>query len=168
MKVNAKSGFVAALFVALALVPVAAEVLDQPFYMLVAQRIMILAIAALSLNLLMGYGGMISFGHAVYVGIGAYAVGIAGFYGITNRGVQLALVVWVAAVVALAVTSLAMFKAPPNDDPASTVLASTQVSGSMLMFPGEAVIDARLARLGTSLNTLKRESFWYTGPSLPF
>lgn len=74
----------------------------------------------------------------------------------------------VAAVVALAVTSLAMFKAPPNDDPASTVLASTQVSGSMLMFPGEAVIDAQLARLGTSLNTLNHESFWYTGSSLPF
>lgn len=74
----------------------------------------------------------------------------------------------VAAVVALAVTSLAMFKPPPKGDPASPVLASAQVSGSMLMFPGEAVIDAQLARLGTSLNTLNRESFWYTGSSLPF
>lgn len=101
MKLNPKNVVVAALFLALALVPVAAEVLDQPFYMLVAQRIMILAIAALSLNLLMGYGGMISFGHAAYVGIGAYAVGISGYYGITNGVVQLAIVVGVSAVVAL-------------------------------------------------------------------
>ncbi|MEE8517137.1 MAG: branched-chain amino acid ABC transporter permease [Alphaproteobacteria bacterium] len=101
MKVNLKGGFVAALFVALALVPVAAQLLDQPFYMLVAQRIMILAIAALSLNLLMGYGGMISFGHAVYVGLGAYAVGISAFYGVTNGAAQLAIVVGVSALVAL-------------------------------------------------------------------
>ena len=45
---------------------------------------MILAIAAVSLNLILGYGGMVSFGHAAYLGIGAYAVGILGFYGITN------------------------------------------------------------------------------------
>ncbi len=101
MKMNLKAGVVAALFVALALVPVAATVLDQPFYMLVAQRIMILAIAALSLNLLMGYGGMISFGHAVYVGLGAYAVGISAFYGVTNGAVQLAIAVAISALVAL-------------------------------------------------------------------
>ncbi len=101
MKVNVKGTFVAALFVAFALVPVAALVLDQPFYMVVAQRIMILAIAALSLNLLMGYGGMISFGHAVYVGIGAYAVAIPAFYGVTNGVAQLAIVVGVSALVAL-------------------------------------------------------------------
>ena len=39
-------------------------------------RIVILAIAAVSLNLILGYGGMVSFGHAAYLGIGGYAVGI--------------------------------------------------------------------------------------------
>ena len=74
----------------------------------------------------------------------------------------------VAAAVALIVTSLAMFKAPPNGDLAATALASAQASASTLIFPGEAVIDAQLARLGTSLNALNRESFWDTGSSSPF
>ena len=50
---------------------------------------MILAIAAVSLNLILGYGGLVSFGHAAYLGIGAYAVGILGFYGITNGWLHL-------------------------------------------------------------------------------
>ena len=50
---------------------------------------MIFAIAAVSLNLILGYGGMVSFGHAAYLGIGAYAVGILGFYGIHNGWLQL-------------------------------------------------------------------------------
>jgi branched-chain amino acid transport system permease protein len=48
----------------------------NPFYVDLATRLVILAIAATSLNLVLGYGGMISFGHAAYLGIGAYAVGI--------------------------------------------------------------------------------------------
>ena len=48
-------------------------------------RIVILAIAATSLNLIMGYGGMVSFGHAAYLGIGGYAVGILAFEGISLR-----------------------------------------------------------------------------------
>ena len=46
------------------------------FYLDLATRLVILAIAAVSLNLVLGYGGLVSFGHAAYVGIGAYAVGI--------------------------------------------------------------------------------------------
>ena len=49
---------------------------------------MILAIAAISLNLILGYGGLVSFGHAAYLGIGAYAVGILGFYGVSNGWLQ--------------------------------------------------------------------------------
>ena len=47
-------------------------------------RIVILALAAVSLNLIMGYGGMVSFGHAAYLGIGGYAVGILAKEGITS------------------------------------------------------------------------------------
>jgi branched-chain amino acid transport system permease protein len=60
----------------LALVPVYAAATGDTFAMTLFARVMILALAALSLNLIMGYGGMVSFGHAVYLGIGGYAIGI--------------------------------------------------------------------------------------------
>src|SRR2546422_8318146 len=72
----------------LALVPVAAELLDQPFYVDLFRRIMIFAIAALSLDLILGYGGMVSFGHAAYLGIGAYAVGVLTHHGVANGYLQ--------------------------------------------------------------------------------
>ena len=62
------------------LAPLAISYWDQPFYLDVLMRLMILAIAAVSLNLILGYGGMISLGHSVYIGIGAYAVGIPAYY----------------------------------------------------------------------------------------
>lgn len=48
----------------------------HPFYADLATRLTCLGIAAVSLNLILGYGGLVSFGHAVYLGIGAYCVGI--------------------------------------------------------------------------------------------
>ena len=47
-----------------------------------------LALAAASLNLIMGYGGMMSFGHAAYLGIGGYAVGILAQEGIGSGFIQ--------------------------------------------------------------------------------
>src|SRR4029077_3768962 len=60
--------------VLLAAVPPVAGLVTQPFYRDLVCRVMIFAIAALSLNLILGYGGMVSFGHAAYLGIGAYSV----------------------------------------------------------------------------------------------
>jgi branched-chain amino acid transport system permease protein len=74
--------------IALALVPPVAAMLDQPFYVDLFTRIVIFAIAAVSLDLILGYGGMVSFGHAAYLGIGSYAVGILAFYGVNNGFVQ--------------------------------------------------------------------------------
>ncbi len=54
------------------------------FYIDFATRIVILAIIASSLNFILGYGGLISFGHAAFIGIGAYCVGIPAFYGYTS------------------------------------------------------------------------------------
>jgi branched-chain amino acid transport system permease protein len=51
-------------------------------------RILILAMAAVSLNLIMGFGGMVSFGHAAYLGIGGYAVGILAKEGINSGFIQ--------------------------------------------------------------------------------
>src|SRR2546430_9900991 len=86
---------------ALALVPPAAAALNQPFYVDLFRRMMIFALAALSLDLVLGYGGMVSFGHAAYLGIGAYAVGILAFYGVDNGFLQ-----WSAAIAASAVAAL--------------------------------------------------------------
>ena len=72
----------------------------EPFYLTLFGRIMIFAIAALSLDLSLGFGGMISLGHAAYLGIGAYAVGILSFYGINNAWLQLPLAIFGSAIVA--------------------------------------------------------------------
>ena len=80
-----------AAFGLLALAPPLTILFDQPFYLDLATRVLILAIAASSLNLILGYGGMISFGHSAYLGIGAYAVGIPAYYGEYSAAVQLPL-----------------------------------------------------------------------------
>ncbi len=50
------------------------------FWVDLATRLVILSIAAVSLNLVLGYGGLVSFGHAAFIGIGAYAVGIPAYH----------------------------------------------------------------------------------------
>jgi branched-chain amino acid transport system permease protein len=80
--------------------PVLAPAVGEPFYVTVFARMMIWAIAAVSLNLILGYGGLISFGHAVYLGIGAYSVGIAAFYGVESAYIQWPLGLAICAVVA--------------------------------------------------------------------
>ena len=67
-----------------ALFPIYTDFADLPFWNDLAMRIMILGMAAMGLNLVLGYGGMVSFGHAAFVGIGAYVVGIGQFYGLDN------------------------------------------------------------------------------------
>jgi branched-chain amino acid transport system permease protein len=96
-----RAWFNALLLALCALVPVVAPALGEPFYINVFARTMIWAIAAVSLNLIMGYGGMISFGHAVYLGIGGYTVGILTFHGIESAYVQWPLALVLSALVAL-------------------------------------------------------------------
>ena len=55
---------------ALAALPFA---LGNDYYVNLASQVLIAAIFAMSLNLLVGYGGMTSLGHAAYLGVGAYA-----------------------------------------------------------------------------------------------
>jgi branched-chain amino acid transport system permease protein len=106
----------ALLVVGLALVPPIASALGDAFYVKLVIRIMIFAIAAASLNLILGYGGMVSFGHAAFVGIGAYAVGILSWHATNSEplmlgplaipGTENALVAWPLAVVAAALVAL--------------------------------------------------------------
>ena len=71
-------------------------------------RIVILAIAAVSLNLIMGFGGMVSFGHAAYIGIGGYAIGMLAKEGVTSGFVQWPLALVVSALFALAIGALSL------------------------------------------------------------
>jgi branched-chain amino acid transport system permease protein len=73
----------------LALVPIIAWLGDYQYHVTLFSRIMIYGLAALGLNLILGFGGLVSFGHALYLGIGAYAVGILSFHGISSGFVQL-------------------------------------------------------------------------------
>ena len=84
-----------------AILPGLTAAFDQPFLLDLALRMMILATAAVSLNLILGYGGMINFGHAAYIGIGAYAVGIPAYYGEYSGYVQLPLAIGAGALFAL-------------------------------------------------------------------
>jgi branched-chain amino acid transport system permease protein len=92
----------------LAAVPPLAALLHEPFYLDLLRRVMIFAIAAVSLNLILGYGGLVSFGHAAYLGIGAYAVGILAHYGIHNGWLQWGLAIGVSALVALAIGAISV------------------------------------------------------------
>ena len=88
--------------------PPAVIALGQPFYIDLVRRIMILAIAAASLNLILGYGGLVSFGHAAYLAVGAYSVGILGFYGFTNGWLHLGVAIAASALVALAIGAISI------------------------------------------------------------
>jgi len=94
--------------VLLAAIPLASAFFGQPFYVDLFTRIMIFAIAALSLDLILGYGGMVSFGHATYLGIGAYSVGILSFYGINDGFVQFGLAIGASALVAFLIGAISL------------------------------------------------------------
>lgn len=101
MALNARKIAVAIGFLFLAVLPLIASAVDQAFYTDLFTRVMIFAIAALSLDLILGYGGMVSFGHAAYLGIGSYAVGILAFYGCDNGFLQFGVAILASALVAL-------------------------------------------------------------------
>jgi branched-chain amino acid transport system permease protein len=77
------------IFLILAAIPVLALIRSEDYLLSLFERLMIFAIAALSLDLLIGYGGLISFGHAAFVGLGAYAVGILSAHGMHDAIIAL-------------------------------------------------------------------------------
>src|SRR5947207_5139268 len=103
MRLNGRSIATFAALAGLALVPVVAMAADAPFYVGLFARIMVFAIAAVSLDLILGYGGLVSFGHAAYLGIGAYAVGILSFHGVTGGFAHFATAFFAAAAAALVI-----------------------------------------------------------------
>jgi branched-chain amino acid transport system permease protein len=97
-----------ALVLALALVPAYAAITGNAFVMSFSSRVIILAMAAVSLNLIMGFGGMVSFGHAAYLGIGGYVVGILAKEGIGAGLVQWPLALLLSGLFALGVGALSL------------------------------------------------------------
>jgi branched-chain amino acid transport system permease protein len=84
------------------------QALDQHFYTSFATRILIYAMAAASLNLVLGYGGMVSFGHAAFFGAGAYIVGILAAEGFTSLWISWPLAIAVAALAALVIGAISL------------------------------------------------------------
>jgi len=89
------------LLLVLAPAPFFFEWIGQPFYLDLLSRALIISIAAISLNLILGFGGMVSLGHAAYIGIGAYCVGIPSYYDYYDGWLHLALALSVSAGFAL-------------------------------------------------------------------
>ncbi|WP_340109237.1 branched-chain amino acid ABC transporter permease [Pikeienuella sp. HZG-20] len=73
---NRERALDAALLIALAAVPLAALAMDEPFIVTLATKVAILALAGVGLNIALGLGGLVSFGHAAFFGLGGYATGV--------------------------------------------------------------------------------------------
>ena len=102
------------LLLVLAVLPLLTQAFDQRYLLSIGTRIVIWAIAAVSLNMILGYGGLVSFGHAVFFGIGGYAVGIMGHHGISSGWIQwpvalLAATAWAALVGALSLRTRGLY-----------------------------------------------------------
>jgi branched-chain amino acid transport system permease protein len=98
------------LFVLLLLVvfPLAMQAADNLFYVSFASRVIIYAIAATSLNLVLGYGGMISFGHAAFVGAGAYMASIFIAEGVTSAWIGWPAAILVSALLAWIIGAISL------------------------------------------------------------
>jgi branched-chain amino acid transport system permease protein len=103
-----RNAVVAALLALLALLPLYVALTGNTFALSLFTRIVIFAVAAVSLNLIMGFGGMVSFGHAVYLGIGGYVVGILAKEGMGSGFVQWPLALVVSGLFALGVGALSL------------------------------------------------------------
>ena len=107
-----------AIAAALAAVPAYALAADEPFILTLAARVVIFAIAAVGLNLALGYGGLVSFGHAAFFGIGGYAAGILASHAqdytpifespFLIEGTNQMLIIWPVALIAAALAAIAI------------------------------------------------------------
>lgn len=106
----------AALLVLMLAVPLAAFLLDEPFIITLATRAVIFAIAGVGLNLALGFGGLVSLGHAAFFGIGGYAMGILASHAqsyaplmewpFVIEGTKSMPVIWLTATIASAIAAL--------------------------------------------------------------
>lgn len=95
---------IGAVLLALALIPLTGDV----FYTRLFTRIMIYGLAASALDLILGYGGMVSLGHAAYFGLGAYVVGISSYHGLDEALLTLPLALALSALLALVLGAISL------------------------------------------------------------
>ncbi|MCP3657611.1 MULTISPECIES: branched-chain amino acid ABC transporter permease [Herbaspirillum] len=100
--------FVPLLLVLAVLLPLLAQASGMEYYIGVVTRILIFAMVAASLNFILGYGGMVSFGHAVFFGLGAYVTAIASFHGVTSAWLIWLLAALVTGLVGLVIGVIAL------------------------------------------------------------
>ena len=96
------------IFLGFALVPLAAAFGPQAYILDLFTRVMIFSIAALGLDLIVGYGALVSFGHSAFVGLGAYAVGILAAHGIDEALISLPVALVGATLFALATGAISL------------------------------------------------------------
>ena len=107
-RLTPRNAVLVALLAILALLPVYCSFTGNYFLLSLFTRIVILAMAAVSLNLIMGFGGMVSFGHAAYIGIGGYVVGILAYEGVPWGLVQWPLALALSALFAFVIGALCL------------------------------------------------------------
>jgi branched-chain amino acid transport system permease protein len=96
------------LFLLLAFVPLLAQAFNQAYYITFLSRVLVFGLAAMSLNLLVGFGGMTSLGHAAFLGVGAYGIGLLMQHGVSNGFVHFAAVMVLGAVTALLIGAICL------------------------------------------------------------
>ncbi|HCK17009.1 MAG TPA: branched-chain amino acid ABC transporter permease [Thalassospira sp.] len=104
------------LAIALVAVPLIALGMDEPFIITLATKVAIFAMAGVGLNLVLGYGGLVSFGHAAFFGIGGYAAGILASHALNYEpimespflieGTTQMIVIWIVALIFSALVAL--------------------------------------------------------------
>ena len=106
----------AAILLAFVAVPLWAWVADEPFIITLSTRAAILALAGVGLNVALGFGGLVSLGHAAFFGIGGYAMGVLAFHAqnyiplmeapFLIEGTKSMPVIWLVAIIAAALAAL--------------------------------------------------------------
>ena len=99
---------VAVVLVALAMFPLVAPMFDMAFYIGFVRRVLIVALAAASLNFILGFGGMVALGHAGFIGVGAYTVVALAEAGFTSAWLMWPAAALVAAFIAALVGTVAL------------------------------------------------------------
>ena len=145
--------------------PLVAKDYGAGYYLSFASRILIYALAATSLNLILGYGGMISFGHAAFVGAGAYTAGVLLIEGVTSAWIGWPVAMLVSALLALAIGAVSLRTRGVYFIMITLAFAQMAyyLTVSMKAYGGEEGLNLPLrATLGFGLELKDDVTFYYT------
>jgi|SRR5690625_673055 len=108
MRIDPRALLILLVLAGLVILPLAAILAEEPYWMRFWSRVLILGLAAAGLNLILGFGGLVSFGHAMYVAIGAYAVGVLRHHGVEGGPADLLLALGASAGVGLLIGAICL------------------------------------------------------------